>query len=401
MLHKPGVTQNLARFACRSRLERHPGAGPPRGQARPAEFLRGRARGLPHRPGGDRPDVARRIFRSQAGDRHRPQRARRRAERGLPERSRRQRLRLLRHASADRNSSDRTRRAGAVRARRAASRDAAPSCCSPSSSASRSNAGSAASSRPGTTPRVGTSPQPAACSVPPPAPASSLGLDEQRKRSPRSATRRHNLRACANAWAGRPRASASATPRATACGRRCWRRKVSRARPSRSPACKAFSMRWRSRRAGRASSMVWAKPGRSRRTRSSPIPAASSSIPCSISCWSGGARIRPPRSTRVVVRGNPLLAARTDRPDISTGRESQVSVQHAVAAALVKGQAGLAQFTDECAARSRHDRDAPQGRGGPRSRDRDHRRRGRAVDDATAAKHALSTSAARGSPVNP
>src|SRR5450432_1914466 len=45
---------------------------------------------------------------------------------------------------------------------------------------------------------------------------------------------------------------------------------------------------------------------------------------------------------RVVVRGNPLLGVRTDRPEISTGRESQVSVQHAVAAALVTGQAGLA-----------------------------------------------------------
>jgi 2-methylcitrate dehydratase PrpD len=52
--------------------------------------------------------------------------------------------------------------------------------------------------------------------------------------------------------------------------------------------------------------------------------------------------------TRVVVRGNPLLAHRTDRPDISTGRESQVSVQHAVAAALVHGAAGLEQFTDVC-----------------------------------------------------
>jgi len=52
--------------------------------------------------------------------------------------------------------------------------------------------------------------------------------------------------------------------------------------------------------------------------------------------------------TRVVVRGNPLLAHRTDRPDISTGRESQVSVQHAVAAALVHGAAGLDQFTDAC-----------------------------------------------------
>ena len=53
--------------------------------------------------------------------------------------------------------------------------------------------------------------------------------------------------------------------------------------------------------------------------------------------------------TRVVVRGHPLLSVRTDRPEISTGRQSQVSVQHAVAAALVTGQAGLDQFTDACA----------------------------------------------------
>ena len=52
--------------------------------------------------------------------------------------------------------------------------------------------------------------------------------------------------------------------------------------------------------------------------------------------------------TRVVVRGNPLLGLRADRPDISTGRELQVSVQHAVAAALVTGKAGLEQFTDAC-----------------------------------------------------
>jgi 2-methylcitrate dehydratase PrpD len=52
--------------------------------------------------------------------------------------------------------------------------------------------------------------------------------------------------------------------------------------------------------------------------------------------------------TRVVVRGHPLLSIRADRPDVSTGREAQVSVQHAVAAALVSGQAGLDQFTDAC-----------------------------------------------------
>jgi 2-methylcitrate dehydratase PrpD len=53
--------------------------------------------------------------------------------------------------------------------------------------------------------------------------------------------------------------------------------------------------------------------------------------------------------TRIVVRGHPLLSDRTNRPNISTGRESQVSAQHAVAAALVTGKAGLDQFTDACA----------------------------------------------------
>ena len=51
---------------------------------------------------------------------------------------------------------------------------------------------------------------------------------------------------------------------------------------------------------------------------------------------------------KVVVTGNPLLAARTDRPNISTGREAQVSTQHAVAAALVTGKAGVDEFTDAC-----------------------------------------------------
>jgi 2-methylcitrate dehydratase PrpD len=51
---------------------------------------------------------------------------------------------------------------------------------------------------------------------------------------------------------------------------------------------------------------------------------------------------------KVVVTGNPLLAVRADRPGISSGREAQVSVQHAVAAALVTGKAGIAEFTDAC-----------------------------------------------------
>jgi 2-methylcitrate dehydratase PrpD len=51
---------------------------------------------------------------------------------------------------------------------------------------------------------------------------------------------------------------------------------------------------------------------------------------------------------RVVVRGHPLLRARTDRPDVSIGREAQVSLQHAVAAALLHGGVRLEDYSDAC-----------------------------------------------------
>jgi 2-methylcitrate dehydratase PrpD len=103
---------------------------------------------------------------------------------------------------------------------------------------------------------------------------------------------------------------------------------------------------------------------------------------------------------RVVLRGNPLLSDRTDRPHISTGTESQVSVQHAVAAALALGKAGLDQFTDDCA------RDPAVV---------EMRHRIEVVRDSAVATiaaqielttqdgttHRLSTPAARGSPANP
>jgi 2-methylcitrate dehydratase PrpD len=58
--------------------------------------------------------------------------------------------------------------------------------------------------------------------------------------------------------------------------------------------------------------------------------------------------LRPDEVERIVVRGNPLLAQRTDRPEVTTGREAQVSVQHSVAVALLFGKAGLEQYTDDC-----------------------------------------------------
>ncbi len=49
---------------------------------------------------------------------------------------------------------------------------------------------------------------------------------------------------------------------------------------------------------------------------------------------------------RVELVGHPLLRERTDRPNIRSGREAQVSAQHAVAVALANGKAGLAEFSD-------------------------------------------------------
>jgi 2-methylcitrate dehydratase PrpD len=53
---------------------------------------------------------------------------------------------------------------------------------------------------------------------------------------------------------------------------------------------------------------------------------------------------------QIVVRGHPLLRERADRPDVDTGREAKVSIQHSVAVALLQGAAGLAQYEDTCVA---------------------------------------------------
>jgi 2-methylcitrate dehydratase PrpD len=55
----------------------------------------------------------------------------------------------------------------------------------------------------------------------------------------------------------------------------------------------------------------------------------------------------------VNLTGHPLLRERTDRPDVRSGRESQVSAQHAVAVTLATGKAGLAQFSDSAVADER------------------------------------------------
>ena len=53
---------------------------------------------------------------------------------------------------------------------------------------------------------------------------------------------------------------------------------------------------------------------------------------------------------RIEITGHPLLRERTDRPGVSSGRESQVSAQHAVPVSLMRKHAGLPEFSDEAVA---------------------------------------------------
>lgn len=57
-----------------------------------------------------------------------------------------------------------------------------------------------------------------------------------------------------------------------------------------------------------------------------------------------------PQITRIEVVGHPLLRQRTDRPGVHTGREAQVSAQHAVPIVLTTGRAGLEEFSDAAVA---------------------------------------------------
>jgi 2-methylcitrate dehydratase PrpD len=54
------------------------------------------------------------------------------------------------------------------------------------------------------------------------------------------------------------------------------------------------------------------------------------------------------RIERVMVRGHPLLRERADRPNVTTGREAQVSLQHSVAVAFLYGAAGVKEYSDAC-----------------------------------------------------
>jgi 2-methylcitrate dehydratase PrpD len=49
---------------------------------------------------------------------------------------------------------------------------------------------------------------------------------------------------------------------------------------------------------------------------------------------------------RVTVRGNALLLARADRPNVANDRDAKVSIQHSVAVALLYGAAGVTQYSE-------------------------------------------------------
>jgi 2-methylcitrate dehydratase PrpD len=59
---------------------------------------------------------------------------------------------------------------------------------------------------------------------------------------------------------------------------------------------------------------------------------------------------RPGAVESVELTGHPLLRQRTDRPGVRTGREAQVSAQHAIAIVWRRGEAGLDEFTDAAVA---------------------------------------------------
>jgi 2-methylcitrate dehydratase PrpD len=66
-------------------------------------------------------------------------------------------------------------------------------------------------------------------------------------------------------------------------------------------------------------------------------------------CFALRERVDAGRIERVEIAGHPLLRERTDRVHPTSGREAQVSAQHAVAVVFTRGRAGLAEFSDAAA----------------------------------------------------
>lgn len=83
-----------------------------------------------------------------------------------------------------------------------------------------------------------------------------------------------------------------------------------------------------------------------------PYPCGVVLFPVVDACLEILARDKPAadRIAAIEVRGHPLLRERTDRPNIDSGRLGKVSLQHTIAAAFVRGRAGLQEYTDACVA---------------------------------------------------
>ena len=79
-----------------------------------------------------------------------------------------------------------------------------------------------------------------------------------------------------------------------------------------------------------------------------PYPCGVVLFPVIDACLELRKRLQMPASdiAEIQVRGHPLLRERTDRPDVGDGRSAKVSLQHAVAVALLHGAAGIAEFED-------------------------------------------------------
>ena len=68
-----------------------------------------------------------------------------------------------------------------------------------------------------------------------------------------------------------------------------------------------------------------------------PYPCGVVLFPVIDACLELRARLAPKTEVidRVVVRGHPLMRERTDRPNVKTGRDARVSLQHTLAAAFL------------------------------------------------------------------
>ncbi len=133
--------------------------------------------------------------------------------------------------------------------------------------------------------------------------------------------------------------------------RRCWPSRASLPGSKRSrdraasPPCRLRNTTCPKSRPG------WAKIFRFATTRISLIPAASSFIPTIDGCIDLHHRYRPAAESiqAVRVRVAPLVLDLCNKRDIRQGLDSKYSIYHSAAVGLVRGKAGLQEFSDDAA----------------------------------------------------